>query len=116
MSRSSPARPIIPQLRGKEAFEYLKDEPELAKLFNDAMTTISGLAAIAVVAGYNFGRYRTIVDVGGGHGGLLSAILAATPNARGVLYDLPEVVAGAPALLRAAGSRRPGPRRGWVVL
>ena len=103
MSRSSPARPIIPQLRGKEGFDYLKDEPELAKLFNDAMTTLSGVAAIAVVAGYNFGRYRTIVDVGGGHGGLLSAILAATPNARGVLYDLPEVVAGASALLAQRG-------------
>ena len=94
---------ILPQLRGKEAFDYLRDEPELAKVFNDAMTGLSGLAAIAVVAGYNFGPYRTIVDVGGGHGGLLSAILAATPNARGVLYDLPEVVAGASALLRQRG-------------
>ena len=94
---------ILPQLRGKEAFEYLKDEPELAKVLHDAMTTLSDLAAVAVVAGYNFGLYRTIVDVGGGQGGLLSAILAATPNARGVLYDLPEVVAEASALLRQRG-------------
>ncbi len=94
---------IVPQLRGKEAFDYLKDEPELAKLFNDAMTGADGLAAIAVVAGYSFDPYRTIVDVGGGRGGLLSTILAATPNARGVLYDLPEVVAGASALLRQQG-------------
>jgi len=94
---------IVPQLRGKEAFDYLKDEPELAKLFNDAMTGGAGLAAIAVVAGYSFDPYRTIVDVGGGHGGLLSTILAATPNARGVLFDLPEVVAGASALLRQQG-------------
>lgn len=94
---------IVPQLRGKEAFDYLKDEPELAKLFNDAMTGADGLAAIAVVAGYSFDPYRTIVDVGGGRGGLLSTILAATPNARGVLYDLPEVVAEASALLRQQG-------------
>ena len=94
---------ILPQLRGKEAFDYLKDEPELAKAFNDAMTTVSGLTAIAVVAGYDFGRYRTIVDVGGGQGGLLAAIVAATPKARGVLFDLPEVVAEAPALLREQG-------------
>ncbi|HUO37717.1 MAG TPA: methyltransferase, partial [Mycobacterium sp.] len=94
---------ILPQLRGKEAFDYLRDEPELAKVFNDAMTAISGLTEMAVVAGYDFGRYRTIVDVGGGHGGLLSAILAVTPNARGVLYDLPEVVAEASALLRQRG-------------
>ena len=94
---------ILPQLRGKDAFEYLKDEPALAKAFNDAMTTLSDLVAVAVVAGYNFGLYRTIVDVGGGQGGLLSAILAATPNARGVLFDLPEVVAEASALLRQQG-------------
>ena len=94
---------ILPQLRGKEVFDYLKDEPELAKVLHDAMTTLSDLAAVAVVAGYNFGLYRTIVDVGGGQGGMLSAILAATPNARGVLYDLPEVVAEASALLRQRG-------------
>jgi C-methyltransferase len=95
---------ILPQLRGKEAFEYLNDlPPELAKIFHDAMTTVSGLAAVAVVAGYNFGPYRTIVDVGGGQGDMLSAILAATPNATGVLFDLPEVVAGASALLRQRG-------------
>jgi len=94
---------IVPQLRGKEVFDYLTDEPELAKLFNDAMTGADGLAAIAVVAGYSFDPYRTIVDVGGGRGGLLSTILAATPNARGVLYDLPEVVAEASALLRQQG-------------
>ncbi len=94
---------ILPQLRGKDAFDYLRDEPELAKLFNDAMTGLDGLAAITVVAGYSFDPYRTIVDVGGGHGGLLSTILAATPNARGVLYDLPEVVAGASELLSRCG-------------
>jgi len=94
---------VVPQLRGKDAFDYLKDEPELAEIFNDAMSTISRLSAITVVAGYSFDRYRTIVDVGGGHGELLSAILAATPNARGVLYDLPEVVAGASGLLSRRG-------------
>lgn len=94
---------ILPQLRGKEGFDYLKGEPKLAKLFNDAMSTVCGLAAITIVASYRFGRYHTIVDVGGGHGELLSAILAATPNARGVLYDLPEVVAGAAALLGQRG-------------
>ncbi len=94
---------ILPQLRGKEAFDYLRDEPELLKLHNDAMTGLDGPGAIAVVAGYSFSPYRTIVDVGGGHGGLLSTILAATPNARGVLYDLPEVVAGASGLLSQRG-------------
>jgi len=93
-------RAVIPELRGKPAFEYLADEPELAEIFNHAMTGISGLSIAPVIAAYDFSPYPTIVDVGGGQGRLLAAILAATPAARGVLFDLPQVVAGAPTLLR----------------
>jgi len=93
-------RAVIPELRGKPAFEYLADEPELAEIFNHAMTSVSELSIAPVIAAYDFSPYPTIVDVGGGHGRLLAAILAATPAARGVLFDLPQVVAGAPALLR----------------
>lgn len=91
---------VLPKLRGKHAFEYLGAEPELAQIFNHAMTNISELAMAPVIAAYDFGPYPTIVDVGGGHGRLLAAILAATPGAHGVLYDLPQVVAGAETLLR----------------
>ena len=90
---------VVPALRGKSAFEYLADEPELAKIFNDAMTSVSEVAIASVTAAYDFGRYATVVDVGGGHGRLLAAILDGAPNSRGVLFDLPQVVAGAPALL-----------------
>ena len=47
------------------------------------------------------------MDVGGGHGRLLAGVLAATPNPQGVFYDLPRVVAEAPAVLRqrSAGAR-----------
>ena len=93
-------RAVIPELRGKPAFEYLADEPELAEIFNHAMTSVSELSIAPVIAAYDFSPYKTIVDVGGGHGRLLAAILAATPDARGVLFDLPQVVAGAPTLLR----------------
>jgi hypothetical protein len=64
------------------------------------MTGFSELAVAPIVAGYDFTPYRTIVDVGGGHGRLLAAILGATPAARGVLFDQPQVVAGAEPLLR----------------
>ena len=67
------------------------------------MTSGSELAIGPVIAAYDFSQYATIVDVGGGHGRLLSAILEATPAANGVLYDLPEVVAGAPPLLDRYG-------------
>jgi DNA-binding transcriptional ArsR family regulator len=90
---------VIPKLHGKSGFEMLADEPVIAEIFNRAMTSMSELAVASVTAAYDFSRYGTIVDVGGGHGRLLAAILDATPQARGILFDLPEVVAGAPALL-----------------
>jgi hypothetical protein len=90
---------VVPALRGKSAFEFLADEPRLAEIFNQAMTSMSALAVAAVTAAYDFSRFPTIVDVGGGHGRLLAAILDATPQARGILFDLPPVVAGAPPVL-----------------
>jgi hypothetical protein len=95
-------RPVIPMLHGTDAFGYLTQNPQLAGLFNDAMTAMSELAAASVVAAYDFTRFNVVVDVGGGHGRLLSAILSAYPRLRGVLYDLPDVVAGAPPVLDAA--------------
>jgi hypothetical protein len=92
-------RAVVPELRGKPLFEYLADEPELAEIFNDAMTSGSELSIASVIAAYDFSPYATIVDVGGGHGRLLAAILGATPHARGILFDQPQVVAGAPAVL-----------------
>lgn len=94
---------VVPALRGKPAFEYLADEAELAGIFNTAMTNVSEFATVPLTAAYDFGAFATIVDVGGGHGRLLAAILETAPQSRGVLFDLPEVVAGAPALLRKHG-------------
>jgi hypothetical protein len=92
-------RPVVPALRGQPTFDYFASDSALAQLFNDAMTSVSELATGSVVAAYDFSRYRTIVDVGGGHGRFLSAILAATPLASGVLFDQPDVVAGASTVL-----------------
>jgi C-methyltransferase len=94
---------VVPALRGKGSFDYFAEQPELAELFNRTMTSVSAMTDATVVAGYDFGAYPTIVDVGGGHGPLLAAILAAAPGSRGVLYDLPRVVADAPNLLRERG-------------
>lgn len=93
----------VPKLRGMGPWEWLETQPEFAAVFNDAMTSVSEMAVAPVVAAYDFSPFSTIVDVGGGHGRLLAAIIAATPGARGVLYDLPQVVAGAPELLAKHG-------------
>jgi hypothetical protein len=78
---------VVPALRGMSSFDYFAEEPELAELFNQTMTSVSEMTDATVVAGYDFGAYPTIVDVGGGHGPPLAAILAAAPASRGVLYD-----------------------------
>lgn len=93
-------RAVVSEMRGKPIFEYLAEEKDYDEIFNDAMTSASEFAIAPVVAGYDFSRYSTIVDVAGGHGRLLAAILKATPQARGILFDQPHVVADAPPLLK----------------
>jgi hypothetical protein len=95
--------PSVAMLRGKPFFEYLDSNPELAESFNNAMTAGSEITIYAVLAAFDFSGYRKIVDVGGGHGRLLSMILAKAPNARGVLYDLPSVIDGAGPELKKTG-------------
>jgi hypothetical protein len=95
--------PATDKLRGMPFFPYLETNPEYAQVFNNAMTGFSELSTNAVVAAYDFTPFRTIVDVGGGHGRLVGAILANTPEAHGILYDLPSVVEGATPTLQAAG-------------
>jgi hypothetical protein len=93
----------VDALRGKPMFEWLDDEPEFAAVFNEGTTSASETEIEPVLAAYDFSDFGTIVDVGGGHGRLLAAILRKTPQARGILFDAESVVAGAPALLDAAG-------------
>jgi hypothetical protein len=88
---------------GTEIFEYLGQRPEAGALFDAAMTGRSSQDADAVVAAYDFSAFRTVVDVGGGRGTLLAAILRAHPDARGILFDQPHVIPGARQQLDAAG-------------
>ena len=91
------------QVHGTDVWSYRSARPEESAIFDRAMTSISSRANAALLAAYDFGRFRTIVDVGGGHGALLSAVLAAHPGMRGIVFDQPHVVCGASALLDRAG-------------
>ncbi len=91
------------KLRGMPFFAYLDTDPELAEVFNNAMTATSGITSEIALSQYDFTGFTLITDVGGGHGALLSTILRRAPRARGLLYDLPSVVEGADATLKAAG-------------
>jgi O-methyltransferase domain len=79
----------------KSLFDYLRTHPEEATIFDGAMTDNSRRNAPAVADAYDFGRFQQLVDVAGGHGLLLATILQRFPNLKGVLFDLPEVIAGA---------------------
>jgi hypothetical protein len=80
---------------GAALFDHLADNPELAQTFHDAMTAVSTASIHAVLAAYDFGGFRLLVDVGGGHGSVIAAILKKHPRLRGVLFDLDTVVAAA---------------------
>src|SRR5215472_7064229 len=67
------------------------------------MVGLTRWQAQAIVEAYDFSASQNVVDVGGGHGTLLAAILSAYPNARGVLFDQAHVIAGARTFLEGAG-------------
>ncbi|MCE3553427.1 acetylserotonin O-methyltransferase [Pseudonocardia sp. RS11V-5] len=81
--------------RGEPFFEHLARNPAELAAFQASMVDRSAREAANVLAVYDFGRFRRLVDVGGGTGILLSAILTATPGLSGVLVDRAEVVASA---------------------
>jgi hypothetical protein len=84
-------------------WEYWADHPEEAAVFDVAMTSLSSGVVDAVVRSYDFSGIGVLLDVGGGEGVLLAAILAANPSLRGILFDQPDVVRTAGALLERAG-------------
>jgi hypothetical protein len=88
---------------GKELFEYLEDHPEESAVFNAGMVNVSQMFIPAVLEAYDFSGTKTIVDVGGGHGSVIAAILQKYPDMKGILFDLNHVVRGAGDYLRAMG-------------
>jgi hypothetical protein len=84
-------------------FGGIAADPELAALFDEAMAEWTKHVAVAAVAAYDFARFGTIVDVGGGNGTLLAGILGITPGPRGIVFDLPHVAERARAHLAEVG-------------
>jgi hypothetical protein len=93
----------VPATVGTGVFEHFATHPELSKIFNDAMTGFSAAVIPAVIEAYDFSGIGTLVDIAGGHGGVLTAILKKYPAMRGVLFDLDHVIAGAHAAIAAQG-------------
>jgi hypothetical protein len=90
-------------VHGSEFYAYLAEHPDVSTLFNVAMGEESRISAEQTAAGYDFSKATTVVDLGGGAGILLTAILSRHPRLRGIVVDSPSGVAEAPDVLRAAG-------------
>ncbi|MFC4453035.1 methyltransferase [Deinococcus sonorensis] len=90
-------------LNGESLWAYWAQRPEENRIFDAAMTGNTRRAQHALLERTDFGRYGTVIDVGGGRGTLLIALLQKFPDLKGVLFDQPQVVAHAGPLLTEAG-------------
>jgi len=87
---------------GQPVWEFFANHPDNAKIFNDAMSGMTAQATEALHAAYDFGGIKKIMDVGGGHGGLITSILQKSSHMRGILFDSPKVIEGAKASVEAS--------------
>jgi hypothetical protein len=90
-------------VHGTDVWSYRAQRPEESAIFDRAMQSLTGGSNEALLEAYDFGHFHTVVDVGGGNGALLAALLSAYPDLRGIVFDQPHVVSNAGALLDAAG-------------
>lgn len=91
------------KVQGMSSFAFFEQNSEAGKVFNRAMTNLSLTVIPAIIEAYKFSSMGKLVDIAGGHGLLLAGVLKANPHLRGVLFDLPFVIARAGELLEKEG-------------
>lgn len=89
-------------LGGTTGFEHLTD-PAVSALFHRAVAELTAVAAAGIVATVDFGRFGTVMDVGGGGGELLGAVLAANPGVTGIMLERADAIVTARERLEATG-------------
>jgi hypothetical protein len=95
--------PAFEQCHGEPLYAYLASHPATASLFHEAMSGFSEREIAAILAAYDFSGFATIVDVGGGQGALLAALLRRHRHLRGIILDRQDAAEGARRLLDEAG-------------
>lgn len=95
--------PAWDRITGMTSFEYMSHHPEFQAMFNQAMAEGTRNATPGIVEAGDFGRFSWVIDVGGGDGTLLRAVLAAHPLLRGTVFDTDDGLRAAQATLDAAG-------------
>ncbi len=99
------SEPAFDHAWGMSNFEYWERHADVSEIHDRAMAELTAAETSRILQAYDFSQFYKIVDVGGGNGSLLAAILAQHPRTTGILADLPHVIAGAPPVLDAAGVR-----------
>jgi len=95
--------PSIDKLHGRPLFEHLQKDVEFGAVFNAGMTCVAEMNTPPILSAYDFTKFATIVDVGGGQGSLLASILRDSPDSRGVLFELESVARDARPVIDEAG-------------
>jgi len=95
--------PAFERVTGMEFFDYLAAHPDEGEIFNQAMNDMGQVVAAAVAQSYDFSGIGKIIDVGGGHGTLIAAILQKYPQMTGILLDSPNVAERARESIASAG-------------
>jgi O-methyltransferase domain/Dimerisation domain len=90
-------------LHGMSVWEYRERHPDEGRMFQIAMTATTLLVVRSVLEAYDFSRFGTVADIGGGRGTLLQAILEVNPQLRGMLFDVPAAIREAAAQFERSG-------------
>src|SRR5262249_38836864 len=96
-------QPAFDHAWGMSVFEYWARHPEASKIHDEAMAGVTAMETAGVLAAYDFSQFAKVVDVGGGNGTFLAALLRQHPKTTGTLADLPHVVKLAAGVLQQAG-------------
>jgi O-methyltransferase/methyltransferase family protein len=99
----STGKPAFDHVYQTSLFQYLAKNAAAGRTFDQAMANVTVPASFAIARAYPFSSFSTVVDVGGGQGALLRAILTANPELNGILFDVPPVIEEAKKLIKADG-------------
>jgi hypothetical protein len=92
-------------LKGTDVWSYRAERPDESAIFDRAMMALTAASNQALLDAYDFGRFGTVCDVGGGNGTLLASLLARYPEMQGILFDQPHVVGNTDEILRDVADR-----------
>jgi hypothetical protein len=95
--------PAYDRLCGMAFHKAMEQDPEAAVIYDALLASATAQDAPALTAAYNYAGVHRVIDIGGGHGRFIAAILKANPHLQGVLFDRPEVVAGAQRVIESEG-------------